>query len=420
MKLKNTMLVHGGAMLLLVLLLGQSAWAQRPTRSGVLEMRAASDPADLPCAGVTVLEEDFENGLPAGWTLVDGDAQAPRPQLNLAAGWQLRQDYDDTSNTVMVSPSWYENGGASDDWLILPQVTLGANPCMSWTAYSLDNFFLEAYEVRVSTTTNDTSAFTALPIADTVPQELPNKTIRAISLADYANQTVYLAFRQVSDDKFALILDDIRIANIQPLDIGVSAVTYGSPQPGDSIVMTLEVSNYGADTVTSFTTCYSIDGGPSNCSTVDSIVLPPNQTLSYEHPDTFVSDSMDAFYDLCAWTAAPNNAGDNDANNDTLCLKLEVGNPVGLPASPEAGFELLVYPNPVEGGVLHIALTRVDKPQQMRLRLFSISGRLLMDRGFQGHAGAALEIDAHQFPKGLYLLEITGENGRRTHKITLQ
>ena len=420
MKLKNTMLVRVGTMVLLALLLGENAYGQRPSRSGMLESRVSSDPADLPCAGVTVLEEDFENGIPAGWTLIDGDAQAPRSELNLAAGWQLRADYDDTSNTVMVSPSWYENGGASNDWLILPQVTLGANPCMSWTAYSLDNFFLEAYEVRVSTTTNDTSAFNALPAADTVPLELPNKTIRAISLADYANQSVYLAFRQISDDKFALVLDDVRISNIQPLDIGISAVSYGSPSPGDSIVMTLSVSNYGADTVTSFTTCYSIDGGASNCSTVDSIVLPPNQTLAYEHPDTFVSDSMDAFYDLCAWTSAPNNAGDNDANNDTLCQKLEVGNPVGLPGSPEAGFELLVYPNPVEGGVLHIALTRVDQPQQMRMRLFSISGSLLMDREFRGHAGAAMEIDTGLLTKGLYLLEITGENGRRTHKITLQ
>lgn len=419
MNLNKIMPVRISILCLLCVVVGQMSLAQRPSRSGAQALRVDSDPADLPCAGVTLLEEDFENGLPAGWTIVDGDGLSPRSELNLQAGWQLRADYDDSTNNVMVSPSWYQGGGSSNDWLILPQVNLGDNPCMSWTAYSLDNFYLEDYEIRVSTTTNDTSAFIALSAADMVTAELPNKTIRAISLADYANQSVFIAIRQISDDEFALVLDDVRISNIEPLDIGVSNLTYGNPDPGDEAPIRFTLSNFGADTVNSFTACYSVNGGPSNCVVLDTFVLAPNQTISFTHPDTFLSDTTDLFYDLCGWTAAPNGAADNDAGNDSLCVKMEVGNPVGTVEEALIGFEMDIYPNPVMGGDLNLAFQRMQGGQRMYWRIFDLSGAMLQSGEFVAYEGLQKAISVSSLSSGLYFLEVRGEKGRLTRKFIL-
>ena len=129
---------------------------------------------------------------------------------------------------------------------------------------------------------------------------------------------------------------------------------------------------------------------------------------------------MDAFYDLCAWTSAPNNAGDNDAGNDSTCVQMAVGSPVGITGIHETGFELQVYPNPVSGELLHLSFTEMDKPQQMELRLYGLAGDLLLQESFPAHAGRTLEIETAQLAKGIYLLEITGEKGRSTHKIIIQ
>ncbi|HEX2899634.1 MAG TPA: choice-of-anchor J domain-containing protein, partial [Bacteroidia bacterium] len=190
--------------------------------------------AEVPCAGSVLLSEDFANGIPVGWTVIDGDTLTPRAQMQLQKGWQSRTDYRDSSNKVVVSPSWYENPGKSDDWLITPPITLGSNPCLSWKAYSQDIYYKEAYEVRVALTP-DTAAFLANAVIDEDDATSGTPHQLAATLGAWAGQTVYIAFRQVSDDKFVLALDDVKVTNVNVNDIGVYAVTYGSPDPGDTV-----------------------------------------------------------------------------------------------------------------------------------------------------------------------------------------
>jgi hypothetical protein len=236
--------------------------------------------AEVPCAGSVLLEEGFENGIPVGWIVIDGDTLTPRSQTLLQKGWQSRVDYRDTSNMVVVSPSWYEVPGTSDDWLISPAVSLGSNPCLSWRAYSQDIYFKESYEVRVALTT-DTSAFLANPVLDGENETSGSPHQLAASLADWAGQTVYIAFRQTSTDKFVLALDEIKVTNVNAVDIGVYAVTYGAPDPGDTVTLRFQVANYGSDTVTNFQALYSLEGGPAKFMTIGSVSIPPNGTVSF-------------------------------------------------------------------------------------------------------------------------------------------
>ena len=363
--------------------------------------------SEVPCAGSTLLSENFENGIPVGWTVIDGDTLTPRTQMQLQKGWQSRVDYRDSSNMVVVSPSWYEPVGKSDDWLISPAITLGSNPCLSWRAYSQDIYYLEAYEVRVATTL-DTAAFLANPVLEGDSSTSGSPHQMAASLAAYAGQTVYIAFRQTSEDKFVLALDDIKVTNVNAIDIGVFALTYGAPDPGDTVTLRFQVANYGSDTLRNFQAMYSIEGGPAKFMTIGSVSIPPNGTVFFNHDSTFVSDSLDIFYDYCAWTTLPNSVVDQEHLNDTLCDKIAVGSPVGH-VDPEV-FELkmVVFPNPF-ADEFSILPTGISGPLRSNIRLLDLNGRVLDEKSTNLVPNVAYSFPTNGLPDGIYLLHINVE-----------
>ncbi len=390
-----------------------SHWGDRTAGN----MRVNSDPSGIPCTGVTIIEESFESGLPTGWLTVDGDGLTPRSETGLTPGWQVITDYRDPTNMVAVSPSWYENGGGvSDDWLISPPIDLGDNPCLSWTAYSQDGGFLESYEVYISITGTDTSDFLSGTRIDSVSSEIDEYTIRTLNLIDFANKTVNIAFRQNSNDKFVLALDNIKISNIVPVDIGVYSVEYGDPSPGDSLEFNINIANYGSETVTSFELCYSINGGTSFCMAVDTTVLEPNQILSITHDVKFLSDTLDETYSFCAWTMFPNNGGDNEVANDSLCEEILVGDPVGILSNNFEGFSLFAFPNPTQG-VLY--LTLLENRKAIRLEIIGMDGTIYM-RENQRIGQSEIALDLTGLPKGVYLLRVETDNGHVVTRVVLQ
>lgn len=368
-----------------------------------------SSPVAVPCGGQEIISEDFENGIPVNWTIQDVDGNTPDPTTALQPGWQIRSDYRDSSNTIAVSSSFYSPVAASDDWLITERMVLGDNPCLSWKAYSQDGSFSEDYEVRVSNTGNAIADFST--IADTVAGESNQPVNRAIYLPSFANDTVYIAFRQISNDKFVLALDDVLVSNAEVLDIGVSAINFGSPQPGDTSRFQFTVANFGSGNVTGFTTCFQIDGGAINCTTLDTIALSPNQTYSFVHPDSFAFDTLDQFYNLCAWTSAPNAGTDELSSNDTLCTQVPIGNPVGRPAPVEPNFEVTIFPNPIQNGRLNLRFGSVKSNSPLRFALYNLQGQQILAAERKVLSGSQLEMELHHIPAGTYFLELRDQDG---------
>ena len=145
-----------------ILLLFISGWAnaQVISRSGSPAPQESHwEKRPFPCTSRQVLfEEAFSgNTLPTCWTALARDTA----DLNLAIdtvyqdNWQPIIDFKDASNGAIASPSWHtfeDRKAPTDNWLISPEVTLGANTCFSWVAYSQDRFFAESYEVLISPT----------------------------------------------------------------------------------------------------------------------------------------------------------------------------------------------------------------------------------------------------------------------------
>jgi hypothetical protein len=118
------------------------------------------------------------------------------------------------AGNVVASNSWYAPIGTANDWIVSPLITIPAgatNLNLSWAATSLGSTsFLEDYRVHISPTGgSQISNFTVL-LAD-VNNELSAGNYRTLPLANYAGQSIRIAFQNDGIDQYVMFLDNISI-----------------------------------------------------------------------------------------------------------------------------------------------------------------------------------------------------------------
>jgi len=167
-----------------------------------------------------LLFEDFNatgGVLPAGWQSIDNDA--PIPNSNLGPEWDMWHVEASILGTdsVIAASSWLDvTTVPADDWLITPVVSgLQATASLNWKAGSALASYLEPYEVYVSTGSTIADFLATTPIYTTAgePAALTQKTA---SLAAYAGQSIYIAFRITGQDSYIIEIDDIEVTNAAP------------------------------------------------------------------------------------------------------------------------------------------------------------------------------------------------------------
>jgi hypothetical protein len=177
-----------------------------------------------------ILSEDFQGlggVMPAGWSLINQDGLTPNPSVAYVNNaWIVREDFSlNASDTAAFSTSWYTPEGTSNDWMITPLINLTSNALLSWNAVTYDPLYPDGYEVRISTTTPTIAGFNAHPPLLTVGAESTTWTSHSINLATagYANQPVYIAWRNNSVNQFILLVDDILVEQIVNYDIELTS-----------------------------------------------------------------------------------------------------------------------------------------------------------------------------------------------------
>ncbi len=175
-----------------------------------------------------IFYEDFQNGIPHTFTLVNGDAKTPAAQVAFVNDAWVTAEYNSvTKDSAAVSTSWYTVAATADDWMITPAITLSGNSTLSWKAFASDPDFRDGYEVRISTTGNATGDFTTVLFSTGAEQT--NPIVRYANLNPYSGQTVYLAFRNNSFNKNLLFIDDIKVELKPPYDLGIDISARPTP-----------------------------------------------------------------------------------------------------------------------------------------------------------------------------------------------
>ena len=187
--------------------------------------------------------QDFEDtNTLLCWRFIDADSDGFNWDYNYRRN--SRDQYDNPyghnrSYGLVGSASW-NNGHvlSPDNWMILPAMELPAdqNLILSWYEKGIDEeYFAERYSVYISTTGREVSDFTTATVSYTAN---PRWVGRNIDLAQYAGQTIYVAFRHHDiTDMYYLAIDDIRVSTER---VGIDEVASSRvalyPNPATSVV----------------------------------------------------------------------------------------------------------------------------------------------------------------------------------------
>lgn len=167
----------------------------------------------------TIINENFENGIPASWMILDGDGHTVHPSVAaFQPAWIGLPDPFTAGNHLVGSTSYFEPEAKAYRFLITPQISLGAyGNIVSWRSMSHDPSFPDWIMVLISTTGTEIEDFT-----DTLfrlNNEFAEWTERSVNMSDsgYVSQNVYLAFVNHTNRGFKLYIDDIQVEINNPL-----------------------------------------------------------------------------------------------------------------------------------------------------------------------------------------------------------
>ena len=151
------------------------------------------------------LFEDFEGGLPSGWTTIDNDADGYDWYEHSSDG-----AYSHSGTTVMTSESYNYEALYPDNWLITPQIELG-NTLRVWlNGQDPSGYDKEHFAIYLSTTGNSVSDFTTTLVGET--ETTHEWTEYTADLSAYAGQQGYIAIRHFNvTDQFRLNVDDFGV-----------------------------------------------------------------------------------------------------------------------------------------------------------------------------------------------------------------
>ncbi|UKN02408.1 choice-of-anchor J domain-containing protein [Paracrocinitomix mangrovi] len=156
-----------------------------------------------------IFSEDFSNGIPSNFQLIDADGQTPETAVSYFTNAWIA--YNDQGDSCAASTSYYTDTIASEDYMILPQLSLQTFSKFSWEARTVDASYPDGYYVLLSTTDSAVTSFTDTLLTVYAEYFQWNRKSIPLDTMGYANQSVYIAFRNFTQEGFILLIDDIML-----------------------------------------------------------------------------------------------------------------------------------------------------------------------------------------------------------------
>lgn len=196
----------------------------------------------FPGFGQVIFFEDFDGisgataggagtyTFPPGWLLRNVDNRTPdAPVAYVNEAWERREDFKFVvTDSAAFSTSYYSPGGQADDWMWTPPIVIpaGGDIELSWNAVTYDSNYPDGYEVRVMvsplTPTGSTGVLgnqvSGSTLLLSVPAENTTWNHRTANLNAYHGQTIRIAFRNNSVDKFLMLIDDVKVEALAAYD----------------------------------------------------------------------------------------------------------------------------------------------------------------------------------------------------------
>jgi len=241
----------------------------------------------------TLFMEDFQavttsgnyGDLPAGWTEHNVDARTPNSSVNFMGthAWRVRNV---SGEKFAISTSWYTPAGASNDWMVTPQISVPASgtPYLLYDVYAPDANFPDGYQVYVSTTGTAVADFGPTPVYSETAAPSTGFVTRAVNLSAYLGQDIYIAFRNNSNDMFLLYMDNIEVRMLPANEVKLNSITvnrYSAVSTNNTLA--LNVTNFGSNNITSLEVEWT-DGVTPHVQTITGLNITPGASANVNHP----------------------------------------------------------------------------------------------------------------------------------------
>ena len=165
-------------------------------------------------AGGTLLEEGFEAGFPADWTILDEDGDTYSWEM-IAEGVEAHEGVG-----AAWSASFINGIGAltPDNYLITSQITADAATELSfWVRTQDDSWPAEHYYVKVSTSGTDAADFSDIVFEETLESGDWHQV--TIDLSSYAGESIYIAWNHCEvTDMYYMKIDDVLVTGAETRD----------------------------------------------------------------------------------------------------------------------------------------------------------------------------------------------------------
>ena len=416
------------------------------------------------CAAITAMGfcETFDSDSPTQscWTVLNVNADTDT--------WNM--DYtSNTNNGDEVAACYTDfNGGANDEWLISPNMTLTGNEVMSFFYRVQSSFEPNDFELLLSTTGNNPADFT-----DTLMYlaSYSNTTYQdsVINLSDYTGD-VYIAFHVPAGglDGWRLYIDDVCFDVCVPasgtdgggnvcradelFDLNSSIVpgqTNGMWEFPDNQLLIVADSLFSVTTLPAATydVLYIVEGGCTSDTTISSVtVFPPSSagndgtiTVCKNAPINLfdgLSGNVDlggTWYDpssnpiVGSQPTASNIPGSFNfiyitsngvCEPDTSLVEVIVDGGCDFLSIDEEFFAAVnVFPNPATN-VLNIEVVYANTG--LSIELIDINGRIVSTDVNSLTSSNAATISLENLEKGVYSLRLFNEETQHTYKIVKQ
>lgn len=169
----------------------------------------------------SIIVYDFEDGvMPEGFVLINNDMLEPNQPDDAVfadSAWIVIES-GLLESFAALSISWYvDDAGPADDWMILPKMNIRESTMLSWVAISTTSSgnFPDSYQVLINPAEPTVESFeeNGAILLTVDPEEWQAPQMRELSLAAYADQSVHIAFRNITPSGDALLIDDITITD---------------------------------------------------------------------------------------------------------------------------------------------------------------------------------------------------------------
>ena len=264
-----------------------------------------------------IFSEDFNTGIPATFTLTDVDATPPADNVATFTGSFTAQNVG--GEDCAGSTSWLSPLGQADDWMATPLITIpntSAPVSLSFDAIAPDGNFPDGVEVYVSTTGANPADFTGPALYNTTATgELDVWTTRSVDLTPYVGQTIYIAFRNNSNDQYILGIDNIIVSELLDDNAELVSANIDDVIAGNRTVDII-VKNVGGTNITSLNLDWDFNGGGATPVSITGINLTTGQT----HTETVNLGSLaiGGPYSFNSTVSLVNGNTDPDTSNNTI------------------------------------------------------------------------------------------------------